>query len=100
MVGNDLFNVPILLESGARILSFHVIDERGVVLADEGLFVVAGDVVPLHAVAVEVVEHGEARLVILARFFELAVVRLRLSPFARVTPFAVQAIRGRCQTHA
>ena len=34
------------------------------------------------------------------RFFELAVVRLRLSPFARVTPFAVQAIRGRCQPHA
>ena len=34
------------------------------------------------------------------RFFELAVVRLRLSPFARVTPFAVEVIRGRRQTHA
>ena len=76
MVGNDLFHVPILLESGARILSFHVIDERGVVLADEGLFVVAGDVVPLHAVAVEVVEHGEARLVVIALLMGKRVINL------------------------
>ena len=75
-VGNDLFHVPILLESGARILSFHVIDERGVVLADEGLFVVTGDVVPLHAVAVEVVEHGEARLVVLALLMGKRVINL------------------------
>ena len=33
MVENDLFHAPISLESGARILSFHVIDERGVVHA-------------------------------------------------------------------
>ena len=32
------------------------------VLADDGLLVVAGDVVPLDAVVVEVVEHGHARL--------------------------------------
>ena len=43
------------------------------VLADDGLLVVAADVVPLDAVAVEVVEHGHARL------SSLAVVRLPLS---------------------
>ena len=36
------------------------------VLADDGLLVVAGDVVPLDAVVVEVVEHGQAELVALA----------------------------------
>ena len=76
MVGNDLFHDPILLESGARILSFHVIDERGVVLTDEGLFVVTGDVVPLHAVTVEVVEHGEAGLVVLALLMGKGVINL------------------------
>ena len=40
-------------------------------LANGGLLVVAGDVVPLDVVVVEVVEHGQAALV------ALAVVRLR-----------------------
>ena len=43
------------------------------VLAHDGLLVVAADVVPFDAVAVEVVEHGHARL------SSLAVVRLLLS---------------------
>ena len=42
------------------------------VLADDGLLVVAADVVPLDAVSVEVVENGHARL------SSLAVVRLPL----------------------
>ena len=45
------------------------------VLADDGLLVGAGDVVPLDAVAVEVVEHGHARLG-LAALGALAVVGL------------------------
>ena len=39
------------------------VDELVVVLADEVLAVVAGDVVPDHAVSVEVVQHGQAGLV-------------------------------------
>ena len=45
------------------------------VLADDGLLVGAGDVVPLDAVAVEVVEHGKAGLG-LAALAGLAVVGL------------------------
>ncbi len=37
-----------------------------VVLAHKELFVLAGDVVPDDAVAVEVVQHGQASLVVLA----------------------------------
>ena len=47
-------------------LLFHEINQSGVVFADEGLLVGAGDVVPGHAVAVEIVHDGEARLVVLA----------------------------------
>jgi hypothetical protein len=43
-----------------------VVDVALHVFADDGLLVVAGDVVPLDAVAVEVVEHGHARLAALA----------------------------------
>lgn len=64
------------------------------------LLVGAGDVVPGHAVAVEIVHDGEARLVVLARDLEFAVVRLRLSRAARVTPLSVEAIRGRRETRA
>ena len=48
-------------------------------LADDGLAVVAGDVVEPHPVVVEVVEHGQAGLV------SLAVVRLPLASPGTVT---------------
>ena len=44
----------------------HIIQQSVVVFTHERLLVGAGDVVPGHSVAVEVVEDGEARLVILA----------------------------------
>ena len=47
-------------------LLFHEINQSGVVFAHERLLVLAGDIVPFHAVAVEVVHDGEARLVVLA----------------------------------
>ena len=53
-------------EPGARMLLFHEINQSRVVLAHERLVVLAGYIVPFHAVAVEVVEDGQARLVILA----------------------------------
>ncbi len=46
------------------------------VLADDGLLVLAGHVVPLDAVAVEVVEDGQARLGVAAVLNLLTVVRL------------------------
>ncbi len=51
-------------ETGIRVL--HVVDELVAVLADEVLFVVAGDVVPHDAVAVEVVQNRQTGLVVLA----------------------------------
>ena len=46
------------------------------VLADDGLLVLAGDVVPLDAVAVEVVEDGQARFRVAAILDLLPVVGL------------------------
>ena len=57
------------------------------ILADDGLFVVAGDVVPLDAVLVEVVEHGHARLA------ALAVVGLTLAGAAGLGPIVEGAVR-------
>ena len=55
--------------SSVRDVALHV-------LADDGLLVLAGHVVPLHAVAVEVVEDGHARLGIASVLNLLTVVRL------------------------
>lgn len=63
------------------------------VLADEGLDVMAGDVVPLDTVVVEVVQDREARLVV--PLGGLAVVWLRLSVSAGGAPVAGVALRGR-----
>ena len=46
-------------------------------LANGGLLVVAGDVVPLDVVVVEVVEHGQADLVLGSVLVVVSVVRLR-----------------------
>ena len=61
-----IFHTPCSFQPGARMLLFHEINQSGVVFAHERLLVLAGDIVPFHAVAVEVVHDGEARLVILA----------------------------------
>ena len=60
------FPPPVSFQPAARMLLFHEVNQSGVVFADEGLLVGAGDVVPGHTVAVEVVHDGEARLVVLA----------------------------------
>ncbi|KAJ8875999.1 hypothetical protein PR048_023907 [Dryococelus australis] len=52
------------LEADAWVARAHEVEQLVAVLADEGLHVMAGHVVPLDAVVVEVVEDGEARLVV------------------------------------
>lgn len=49
------------LQSDAAVRGRDVVEELLGVLADDGLFVVAGDVVPRDAVVVDVVEDGQAR---------------------------------------
>ena len=44
----------------------HGLQQLGIVFAHEGLLVVASDVVPDHPVSVEVVQHAQAGLIVLA----------------------------------
>ena len=68
-------------------LLFHEINQSGVVFAHERLLVLAGDIVPFHAVAVEVVHDGEARLVILALMDvgKEGMIKIRIDEWARRT---------------
>ena len=50
----------------SRVGGLHVLDELRVILADEGLLVITCNVMPHHTVAVEVVQHGQAGLIIFA----------------------------------
>ena len=52
------------LEADARVAGADEVEQLVAVLADEGLEVVAGHVVPVDAVVVEVVQDGQARLVV------------------------------------
>ena len=54
------------VQNGPRVGVLDVLDEGGVVLADVPLLVVARDVVPLDPVPVEVVQHRQAGLFVLA----------------------------------
>ena len=71
-----------LLQGDGGVARADVVEELFAVLADEGLLVVAGDVVPLDAVVVEVVEDGQAGLALVV----LAVVRLLLAVAAGGRP--------------
>lgn len=73
--------------------AFHVLQELFTVLADEGLLVVAGDVVPLDAILVDVVEDAHARLGGLVDV-ELGVVGLRSSGVTLVAPGLVPPAGG------
>lgn len=53
-----------LLEADARVPGAHEVEELVAVLTDEGLDMVAGHIVPLQTVIVEVVQDGQARLFI------------------------------------
>lgn len=71
----------------------HVLQQRIVLLAHERLAVVAGHVVPVHAIVVEVVQHGQAVLVG-AALLQLTIVRLRLADAAVGRPVVLVAIVG------
>lgn len=79
------------LQAHIGISGAHKIKQLIGILADEGLDVMAGDVVPLDAIVVEVVQNGKAALVI--ALGSLAVIRLRLVVAARVRPVAGVALR-------
>ena len=53
------------LEGDLRVAGADKVEQLLAVLADEGLLVVASDVVPLDAIVVEVVQDGQARLTLL-----------------------------------
>ena len=80
-------NTISLRDSDVGKLLSGVLDVTLHVLADDGLLVVAGHVMPLDAVLVKVVEDGHARLT------TLAVVRLPLASTAGVGPFVEGAVR-------
>lgn len=50
------------LETDSRVPGAHKVEELIAILADEGLDVVAGHVVPFHTIVVEVVQDGQTRL--------------------------------------
>jgi hypothetical protein len=54
-----------LLNVNSRICGSHPAEKFLVVFADEGLLVIAGDVMPGHSVVVEVVQHRQAGFVVL-----------------------------------
>ena len=53
------------LEWDLRVAGADKVEQLLAVLADEGLLMVASDVVPLDAIIVEVVQDGQARLTLL-----------------------------------
>jgi hypothetical protein len=80
------------LKADAGVARRHKVEQLLGVFAHEGLEVVAGDVVPLEAVVVEVVEDGKARLVV--ALGGLTVVGLRLVEAAGAGPVAGVALAG------
>ena len=75
------------------------LQERVAVLADEIFLVVAGDVVPHHAVSVEVVEDGQAGLVVFPLHQELPVVWLRLPGSPRGAPGSGNSALSAAEPH-
>ena len=75
------------------------LQERVAVLTDEIFLVVAGDVVPDHAVGIEVVQHGQTGLVVFALHQELSVVRLWLSGSPCRTPGSRHPTLSTAQPH-
>lgn len=73
--------------------SFDVLDEKVGIFADEWLLVIAGDIVPLDAVVVDIVQHSEARLSGVVDL-ELGVVGLGASEVSSAAPGLGRPARG------
>lgn len=80
------------LQTDIGIPRAHKVQQFIGVLADEGLDVMAGDVVPLDAIVIEVIQNGEATLVIALR--RLAIIGLGLIVATGLRPIASVALRG------
>lgn len=80
----------LFLEWDFRVAGADKVEELLAVLTDEGFLVVAGHIVPLDTVVVEVVEDGEARLTLVI----FAVVWLRAAVTAGVGPVTQSALIG------
>lgn len=78
------------LERHFRVVGADKVEELLAVLADEGLLVVASNVVPLDTIVVEVVQDGKAGLTLVV----LAVVGLRAAITASVGPITQSALVG------
>lgn len=81
------------LNSNIWIRVAHVLQQRIVLLADERLAMMARNVVPVNAIVVEVVQHGQAVLVGTA-LLQFAIVWLRLANAAICRPIVLVAIVG------
>ena len=75
------------------------LQERVAVLADEIFLVIAGDVVPHHPVSVEVVEDGQAGLVMFPLHQELSVVWLGLPGSPRGAPGSGNSALSAAEPH-
>lgn len=84
------------LDAQIGICVAHVLQQSIVLLADEGLLVVAGHVVPVDTVVVELVQQGQAVLGC-AVLLELTVIGLGQTDAAGGGPIALGTLRGGCQ---
>ena len=66
------------LEGDLRVAGADKVEQLLAVLADEGLLVVASDVVPLDAIVVEVVQDGQARLTLLRQQEDRVFFKIRI----------------------
>lgn len=80
-----------LLKNNARVFTPNVVQQKFAVLTDEGLFVVASDIVPFDSILVDVVEDAHARLGGHVDV-ELGVVGLRAAGVALVAPGLVSPV--------
>lgn len=88
----------IFLQSNARIAGLDKVQQFIGVLADERFQMMAGNVVPLQTVIVEVIQNGQARFVVALR--SLTVIGLSLAIAASVTPIARVPLAGRSDFRA
>lgn len=81
------------LDLDVRVCVAHVLQKGIVLFAHPRLAVVAGDVVPVDAVVIELIQHGQAVLVG-AALLQFTVVWLRDAQAATLGPIVLQTVGG------
>lgn len=82
-----------LLQFDVRVGGSNVLEKRRRIFADDGLGVIASNVVPFDAVLVDVIEHAQARFLGLVDF-EFSVVGLRSLKMASSAPWLITPTGG------